>query len=181
VPVVDADELAREAVAPGSAGLACVIEAFGAGVLAEDGRSLDRKRLGALIFEDAGARARLNAITHPMVRDLAHKRFAELDAAGVELAAYDVPLLYEVGLGDVLRPVVVVGASPLAQRTRIVERDGLSEEAAETRMAAQLPLSEKIARADYVIDNDGPVEELPPQVDALLGWLRSSRSNDPRV
>lgn len=172
VPVVDADALAREAVAIGSEGLAQVVEAFGKDVLDASG-ALDRKRLGALVFEDAEQRTRLNAITHPLVRQLSQQRFAELDRQGVKLAAYDVPLLFEVGLDHVLRPVVVVNASEATQIERVVRRDGLSEDEARARVRAQLPLAEKRARADHVIENDGTPEELVAQVDALLARLRA--------
>src|SRR3954471_3696068 len=95
VPVVDADELAREAVAVGSDGLREVVAAFGPDVLGPDG-NLDRKQLGALVFSDPEARKRLNSITHPRVRQLSQRRFAELERQGVALAGYDVPLLFEV-------------------------------------------------------------------------------------
>lgn len=173
VPVVDADELAREVVAPGSTGLAEVVAAFGPQLLDAEG-NLDRKQLGALVFSDAEARKRLNSITHPRVRELSQARFAELDRQGVGLAGYDVPLLFEVGLDAVLRPVVVVAASEAEQLRRIQERDGLSEELARARIAAQLPLEEKRKRADYVLDNDGPKSALPAQVDALLSRLRAA-------
>lgn len=173
VPVVDADELAREAVAPGSAGLADVVQSFGAGVLAPDG-SLDRKRLGALVFADEAARKRLNAITHPRVRQLSAEHFGRLEQSGVTLAGYDVPLLFEVGLDQLLCPIVVVAASEATQLERILARDGLSEAEARARIAAQLPLSEKRRRADYVIENDGSLSELSQQVDRLLPQLRAS-------
>jgi dephospho-CoA kinase len=172
VEVVDADALAREAVAKGSAGLSQVVEAFGDAVLDASG-DLDRKRLGALVFDNAEERRRLNAITHPIVRELSQQRFAELDRQGVELAAYDVPLLFEVGLDHVMRPVVVVHASEATQVERVVRRDGLSEDEARARIRAQLPLAEKRARADYVIENDGTPEQLVAQVDALLARLRA--------
>lgn len=172
VPVVDADELAREAVAPGSAGLAQVKAAFGPEILAADG-SLDRKRLGALVFADADARRRLNAITHPIVRHLSQERFRALDEQGVTLAGYDVPLLFEVGLDAVLRPIVVVAVPEATQLSRLVARDGSSEQAARERMAAQLPLADKRARADYVLDNDGSREALAAQIDRLVERLRA--------
>jgi dephospho-CoA kinase len=172
VPVVDADELAREAVAVGSPGLAEVLAAFGPQVLAADG-SLDRKQLGALIFGDAEARKCLNAITHPIVRRLSQERFAALDSEGVTLAGYDVPLLFEVGLDAVLRPIVVVVAREATQLERIVARDGISEEAARERLAAQLPLADKQKRADYVLYNNGTPEALGAQVDAVLEKLRA--------
>lgn len=172
VPVIDADELAREAVAPGSPGLSQVVDAFGPQILAADG-GLDRKQLGALVFADAEARKRLNAITHPIVRQLAQERFAALDREGVTLAGYDVPLLFEVGLDAVLRPVVVVVAREATQLERIATRDGLSEAAARERMAAQMPLSEKQKRADYVLFNNGTPAALAAQVDAVLEKLRA--------
>jgi dephospho-CoA kinase len=173
VPVVDADELAREAVAVGSPGLADIVAEFGPAVLAADG-SLDRKRLAALVFSDEAARKRLNALTHPRVRQLSAERFATLASQGVLLAGYDVPLLFEVGLDATLRPVVLVAASEPTQLARIMARDGLSEAEARARIDAQLPLSEKRARADHVLENDGSVAELAAQVDALLPKLRAS-------
>jgi dephospho-CoA kinase len=172
VPVVDADELAREAVAPGSEGLSAVVSALGADLLGPDG-SLDRKRLGARVFSDEGARKTLNGITHPIVRRLSQERFAELDRSGVTLAGYDVPLLFEVGLDAVLRPVVLVAASESTQIARILARNSLSEAEARARIAAQLPLPEKRRRADHVLENDGSREELAAQVDALLPVLRA--------
>lgn len=172
VPVVDADELAREVVAPGSAGLSEVVSAFGPEVLGPDG-ALDRKRLGALVFSDETARKRLNAITHPRVRALSQARFTELAQRGATLVAYDVPLLFEAGLDAVLRPVVVVAASEPTQLARIVARDGLSEAEARARIQAQLPMDEKRRRADYVLENDGSLEALEAQVDQLLEQLRA--------
>ncbi|HKY37502.1 MAG TPA: dephospho-CoA kinase [Polyangiaceae bacterium] len=172
VPVVDADELAREALAPGTPGLAAVVAAFGPDVLSPDG-SLDRKRLGGLVFADPEARKTLSGITHPIVRRLSQERFAALEVLGVRLAGYDVPLLFEVGLDRALRPVVVVAASEATQLERTLERGGLSRDEAQARIAAQLPLAEKRARADHVIDNDGSRAELSAQVDALVERLRA--------
>jgi dephospho-CoA kinase len=172
VPVVDADELAREAVAPGSAGLAEVLAAFGPELLGSDG-ALDRKRLGAVVFADETARKRLNSITHPLVRRLSQERFAALDAQGQALAAYDVPLLFEVGLDAVLKPVVLVAATEATQVARVTARDGSTEADARARIAAQLPLAEKRQRADHVLENDGTRAELAAQLDALLPKLRA--------
>ncbi len=172
VPVVDADELAREAVMPGSAGLAEVMAAFGPQIATAEG-GLDRKQLGALVFADAEARKRLNAITHPIVRRLSQERFLALDQQGVTLAGYDVPLLFEVGLDAVLRPIVVVTAREATQLERIVARDGISEQAARERLAAQLPLADKQKRADYVLYNNGTRDALAAQVDAALEKMRA--------
>lgn len=172
VPIVDADELAREVVAPGSPGLAEIAEEFGAGVLAPDG-TLDRKRLAALVFSNETARNRLNAITHPKVRALSRARFAELARQGASLAGYDVPLLFEAGLEAALRPIVVVAASEATQVARVMARDGATEAEARARIAAQLPMAEKRQRADYVLENDGSLEALAEQVDRLVAELRA--------
>jgi dephospho-CoA kinase len=176
VPVVDADELARTVVAPGSVGLAQLVTAFGPEILGQDG-SLDRKQLGARVFSDADARKRLNAITHPLVKKLSQERFAELERQGVTLAAYDVPLLFEVGLDAALRPVVVVSASAAAQLERVARRDGLDADAVRARISAQLPLADKRKRADFVLDNEGSRAELAAQVDALLPKLRAGAAS----
>lgn len=172
VPVVDADELARQAVAVGSEGLAQVVAELGPEVLGPGGE-LDRKRVASLVFADATARRKLNAITHPIVRRLSQQRFEALEREGVTLSAYDVPLLFEVGLDAVLRPVVLVAASEATQISRILARDGLTEAEARARISAQLPLSEKRQRADHVLENDGSLAELAAQVDELLPRLRA--------
>jgi dephospho-CoA kinase len=173
VPIVDADELARQAVAAGSAGLSQVVEAFGPQMLGPDGE-LDRKQIAALVFRDSDARNRLNSITHPIVRRLSQERFAELDRQGHTLAGYDVPLLFEVGLDAVLKPVVVVVASEATQLSRIAARGGISPDDAVARIRAQLPLAEKRRRADYVLENDGTRAELEAQVAELVHRLRGA-------
>jgi len=171
VPVVDADALARAAVAPGTGALAEIARAFGEGVLAPDG-SLDRKALGAIVFADAGARRRLEAITHPAVRNAMAEETARLAAEGHPLAFYDTPLLYEVGLDRLLDSVVVVWAPPDVQRARLVARDGLAPAEADARLAAQLPIDDKAARADFVVENTGAPADLAPKAERLLADLR---------
>jgi dephospho-CoA kinase len=171
VPVVDADALARAAVAPGSPALAEIARAFGPAVLAPDG-GLDRKRMAALVFADADARRRLEAITHPAVRAAMAAETARLAAAGHDLAFYDTPLLFEVGLDRTLDAVVVVWAPPAVQRARLAARDGLGPADADARLAAQLPIDEKAARADFVVENVGGIADLGPKADRLLGDLR---------
>ena len=171
VPVVDADALARAAVAPGTPALAEIARLFGAGVLAPDG-SLDRKKLGAVVFADAAARKRLEAVTHPAVRAAMAEETARLASAGHPLAFYDTPLLYEVGLDRILDCVVVVWAPRDLQRARLQGRDGLGADEAEARLAAQLPIDEKAARADFVVENAGAPEDLGPKADRLLADLR---------
>jgi dephospho-CoA kinase len=169
--VIDADALARAAVAPGTPALAEIARAFGSEVLLPDG-TLDRKRLGAIVFADASARGRLEAITHPAVRVAMAAETARLSAAGHALAFYDVPLLYEVGLDRDLDSVVVVWVPREVQRARLQARDGLAPAQAEARLAAQLPLDEKAARADFVVENGGAPADLGPKAERLLADLR---------
>jgi dephospho-CoA kinase len=173
LPVIDADLLAREVVEPGSAGLAAVAAAFGPGVLGPGGE-LDRQRLGAAVFASDEQRRRLNAILHPLIRARFLERLRELDEKGHPLACYEVPLLFEVGLQDQLRPVVVV-AAPEAQRVaRIMGRDGVDEAAARARIAAQMPLDDKVKAADHVIDNGGALQETQAQADQVLESIAHS-------
>jgi dephospho-CoA kinase len=171
VPVVDADALARAAVAPGSPALADIAREFGPDVLAPDG-SLDRKRMASLVFSDPTARRRLEAITHPAVRAAMARETARLGAAGHDLAFYDVPLLFEVGLDRVLDSVVVVWSPRDVQRARVMARDGLRPDEADARLAAQLPIDEKAARADFVVENTGAPADLGPKAERLLADLR---------
>lgn len=167
VPVLDADAIAREVVLPGSSGLAAIKERFGADVLAPDG-SLDRKRLGALVFADAEARRALNAITHPRIAARTQERRQELEDAGHPLACYEAALLVENGLAAAFRPLVVVVASPSVQQARIAARDGLDAEAIAQRLAAQAPIEAKRAAADHVVVNEGSLDALRSAADRVL-------------
>jgi dephospho-CoA kinase len=173
-PVVDADALARAAVEPGTPALAEIARTFGADVLRPDG-ALDRKALAARVFADPEARRRLEAITHPAVRRAMREETARLAAQGHALAFYDTPLLYEVGLEAQLDAVVVVWAPRDLQRERLIRRDGLAGAAADARLAAQLPVDEKAARADFVVENAGAPEALAGKADRLLADLRAGR------
>ncbi|HEX3775495.1 MAG TPA: dephospho-CoA kinase [Polyangiaceae bacterium] len=177
LPVVNADELARVAVLPGSDALRQLIAHFGPKILDAEG-GLDRAKLGRIVFADPEARRVLDAITHPVVRALARNHFAELAERGEPLACYEVPLLYEVGLEGTYRPVIVVNASDELRRARLTARDGLGIEQIEARIAAQLPLAEKVRRADYVIENDATVAELEAQTDAVFDALCRSLALD---
>jgi dephospho-CoA kinase len=167
LPVIDADQLAREAVAPGSAALPEIAALFGANVIGRDG-TLDRAKLAAKVFDDPAQRSKLNAIVHPRVRALAEARFSELERRGEPLGCYEVPLLFEVGLEQVLRPVVVVSSSQALQLARATKRDASTAEHVAARIRAQLPLAEKRRRADYVIDNDGDLPTLIASADEVL-------------
>ncbi len=170
VDVVDADQLAREAVAPGSAALDAIVAEFGPEMQLPDGH-LNRPALAARVFGDDAARKTLNQLVHPRVRELARARFQELEARGVPLICYEIPLLYETHQAENYRPVVVVESSEATQLRRAMQRDGASEAEVLARIRAQLPLREKAARADYVIHNDGPKPQTYAQADAVLRSL----------
>jgi len=172
VPVIDADEVARAVVQPGTPGLAEVIAAFG-DVLSADG-SLDRKRLGALVFADDAARKRLEGLLHPRIAAETARRLRELEGEGVDLACYDAALLVERGLQEGFRPLVVVALPRERQRDRLMARDGLDAAEADRRIDAQLPLEEKLAVADYVIDNRGTLEELEREVARVVAAIRTA-------
>ncbi|MFJ8695247.1 dephospho-CoA kinase [Streptomyces roseolilacinus] len=159
--LVDADRIAREVVEPGTPGLAAVVEAFGPGVLTGEG-TLDRPKLGSIVFGDAERLATLNGIVHPLVG----ARSAELQAAAAPdaVVVHDVPLLTENGLAPLYDVVVVVDASAETRIDRLVRLRGMTESEARARMAAQATSEQRRAVADYVIDNDGPLEALEPQV-----------------
>ena len=173
LPVIDADQLAREVVAPGTAGLAAVAAAFGADVLRPDG-TLDRPKVAARVFKDEDERRKLNAILHPRIAALTAQRIAELDARGEPLACYEAALLVENGLADAFRPLVVVAAPEETQVARAVVRDASSQADARARIAPQHPLPEKGAVADHVIDNRGDRAETEAQADAVLDRIRSA-------
>lgn len=159
--LIDADRIAREVVEPGTPGLAAVVEAFGEEVLTADG-SLDRPKLGSVVFADAGKLAVLNSIVHPLVG--ARSRELEKAAAEDAVVVHDVPLLTENGLAPLYDLVIVVDASPETQLGRLVGRRGMTEEDARARMAAQATREQRRAIADIVIDNDVPLGELERRV-----------------
>ncbi|MFD5031169.1 dephospho-CoA kinase [Streptomyces sp. NPDC058220] len=162
--LIDSDRIAREVVEPDTPGLAAVVAEFGAEVLTSDG-ALDRPKLGGIVFGDRERLRALNAIVHPLVR----ARSAELEAAAGpgSIVVHDVPLLVENGMTDLYDLVVVVDASPETQVDRLVRQRGMAEPEARERMAAQATREERRAAADVVIDNDGPLERLEPQVRAV--------------
>jgi dephospho-CoA kinase len=188
--IVDADKIAREVVEPGTPGLAAVVAEFGEEILAPDG-TLDRPKLGSLVFADTERLAALNAIVHPLVGE----RSAELErqaqeaaqaeqaqqAAAAESAqgqgggaviVHDVPLLAENGLAPLYDLVLVVDASPETQMDRLVRLRGMTEGEAAARMAAQATRRERLAVSDIVIKNDGPLEELQARVREVWDALR---------
>jgi dephospho-CoA kinase len=173
VPVVDADKLARDAVARGSSGLSEIVAAFGEDVLLADG-TLDRKALGARVFADAALRARLNAITHPRIAQLGAAQVAEHARRGAPYVLYEAALIVENGLHGSFHALVVVSVDPVVQLARLMGRDGLSEAEAKARIAAQMPLEKKIEVADFVIDNSGQPSVLPERVADVHGSILAS-------
>jgi dephospho-CoA kinase len=171
VPTIDSDRLARDAVAPGSPGLAAVIERFGRGVLDTNG-ALDRHKLAAIVFADEQARKTLESIIHPQVRRATDEWFASLDPAQHPYAIADIPLLFEVNRDRDFDVVIVVAAEPETQIRRVMQRDSLSEPEARQRLAAQLPIDEKVQRADFVIRTDGPPQDTDRQVREVWERLR---------
>jgi dephospho-CoA kinase len=177
LPIIDADALARAVVAPGSAGLAEIVREFGPDMLREG--ALDRRRLADVVFADPAARERLEAITHPRIQARRDELLSELEAAGEPLVGYEVPLLFERGLEAGLRPVVVVSVPEALQMERAMLRDHSTEAMVRARLDAQRPLAEKAARADYVIDNAGPLATTLVAADEVLRQICTTLGVDP--
>ncbi|MET7390049.1 dephospho-CoA kinase [Streptomyces sp. NPDC005529] len=174
--LIDADRIAREVVEPGTPGLTAVVDAFGEDVLTADG-TLDRPRLGSIVFADPERLATLNAIVHPLVgtRSRALEDAAPADAVVV----HDVPLLAENGLAPLYDLVIVVDARPETQLDRLVRLRGMTEKDARARMAAQAPREKRLAVADIVIDNDVPLADLERRVADVWGDL-ARRARQPQ-
>jgi dephospho-CoA kinase len=168
--VIDYDQLAREAVEPGTPGLAAIVERFGTDVIAPDG-TLDRPALGVIVFADASARADLEGITHPAIRDLARAREATVPDDGV--VVHDHPLLAEMQMAAHFDLVVVVDSPEEVQVKRMVELRGMTEADARARLAAQSAREDRLAVAHVVLDNTGSIEDLRAQVDTLWERIQS--------
>ena len=174
IPVIDADELARAAVARGSPGLAAVVERFGKDVLQPD-ETLDRKKLGEMVFVDEEKRRALNSIVHPEVARLAMERLGELQQTDAPLAVYEVPLLFESGLQSMMDKTLLVAAPAHVQLDRLIRRDGLSPEQARARIAAQMPVEDKRRLADAVLENDSDLTALAHRL--RTAWLALTGSD----
>ena len=168
--VIDADQAAREVVAPGTPGLAAVVEEFGTAVLQPDG-SLDREALGAVVFADPARLAALNAIVHPLVGRRTQELEDEAAATGAAVVVLDVPLLAENGLAPLYDEVVVVDCPVEVQLERLVAQRGMSEADAKARIGAQATREQRLAVATRVIRNDGTLADLESQVAALWAAL----------
>jgi dephospho-CoA kinase len=171
VPVVDADALARDVVSEGSAALASIRARFGDSIIAPGG-TLDRAALGRIVFRDRAARTDLEAIVHPAVYRRITEWFITLPPE-TRLAIADIPLLFETGHSPDFDRVVVSACDPAEQLRRLMRRDGLSEADARARLAAQWPILEKVARADYVIRTDGTLADTEAGVRTVLEKLKA--------
>lgn len=165
--VVDADEMARLALRPNSTGWTKVVNHFGAELLKNDGE-LDRVQLAKIVFHNKQALRELENIVHPLVGALSEEQRAQAEARGETMAFYDVPLLFEKNMQDRFAFVVVVNSPLEMQIERAMKRDSLSREQALARLKNQLPLEEKVKRADFVIENTGSIEDLKKHVDRFL-------------
>lgn len=166
-PVIDADQVSRQVVEVGSAGLNQVADHFGSHILLETGE-LDRKKLGRLIFSDSEKRKELNAILHPIIRAEIFNRLDHLKQEGHDLIVLDLPLLFESGYEDHVDQVMVIHIDEALQMERLMKRDELSREEALQRIQAQMPLEEKMKRAHILIDNSRSKDETYRQ---LKTWL----------
>lgn len=169
VATIDADQLAREVVAPGQPALAEIVERFGTGVLLADGR-LDRAALGRRVFADRSLRAELERIIHPRVRTGIDRFFATLSPSTPGVA--EVPLAYETGWAASFDVVVVVACRAVTQRARLAARDGHAAEEVERRLAAQWPIEDKVRLADAVVVTEGDLAATLEQAARLAAWLR---------
>jgi dephospho-CoA kinase len=169
VPTIDADLLAHDVAAPGTPGAAAILARFGSSVVGPNGE-LDRRKLGAIVFDNAELRRALEAIVHPAVYEAIARWLAGLPSQ-TPLAVADIPLLYETGHERDFDAVVVAACSPEEQLRRVIARDRLSETEALARLGAQWPLAEKIRRADYVVSTMGTAEETGEQVERVIREL----------
>lgn len=174
---IDTDRLARHVVEPLQPAWEAITRFFGTGVLDASG-SLDRKKLADIIFAEPEKREILNKLTHPAVRTLLREELARARESGAGIVLVEVPLLYEAGFDSEVDYVIVVKTTEKTQLSRLLSREDLSEEAARLRIEAQMPLQEKVARADYLIDNDGPPAKTREQVEKVWQLLRRECVDD---
>ncbi|WP_339254919.1 dephospho-CoA kinase [Sporosarcina sp. FSL W8-0480] len=170
-PIVDADEISRQVVEPGSIVLEKIADAFGKEVIDQNG-GLNREKLGSLIFNDQLKREKLNAIMHPAVRQEMIRQKESWLEKGFNTVIMDIPLLFESKLQSYVEKIIVVSATPSIQRDRLMARNNLTGEEADARINSQLPISEKEKGADAVINNNDSLEETERQLDEILAkWL----------
>lgn len=172
IPVIDADQIAREVVEPGKPAYESIVRYFGEEILLPDGQ-IDRAKLGEIVFSDEAERQKLNAIVHPEVRRVMREQAEEAEKNGATIVFLDIPLLFESRLQHMVDKVVVVYAPAEMQLARMMERDEFDEEQAKKRLRAQWPIEQKKEEADFVIDNTGSREETEKQVEQLVRRLKA--------
>lgn len=170
-PVVDLDKLAHEIIEPGKPAYGKIVSRFGKDILDPDQR-IERRRLGAVVFSDAGARKDLENITHPEISRVLLEKIEEYRAAGNRLLFLEIPLLFETGMDSWIRPVITVKCPQEVCLRRLSERDGFSASESQARMQAQMDPEEKARRAEFVIDNSGGLDQTRAQLDKLINELR---------
>lgn len=170
--IVDADDLAREIVQPGQEAWRDIVECFGVGILRED-KTINREKLRKIVFDDKQARLRLESITHPRIRKLAQEKIRGSAAEGADVVIYVAPLFFENRVHLWIRPVILVTCDPETQKRRLRERDRLSDAEVERHLKAQMPLEQKRALADFIIENDGSVEDLKRKLKKLWEEIKS--------
>ena len=171
--IVNADTLSREVVEPGREAWQEIVAAFGTEVLQPD-QGLDRQKLRTIIFNNPEARRKIESIIHPRVRALAEQRIHDHTAAGYDVVVYEVPLLFEGNLHEWLRPVILVACDVDTQLQRLQQRDGLDRAQGQKHIDAQMSLTEKRRLADYVIENNGSLDDLKRRVEAVLEKIKAT-------
>ena len=172
--IINADELAREVVRPGQEAWKEIVAAFGEAVLRDD-RRIDRQKLRSLAFSNDRLRKRLESITHPRIRALAQAKAAELAAQGAEIVVYEAPLFFETNAQVWIRPVILVACDVAVQRQRLRDRDNLTTHEIDRHLAAQMPVGEKRKLADFIIENNGDLDDLQRQVKDVWDKIAGSR------
>jgi len=167
IPVIDADEIAREVVQIGEDAYLQIVEQFGEGILQED-KNIDRLKLGSIVFNDEAKRKLLNSIVHPAIRQRMMQKKEEYVSVGEQTVVLDIPLLFESNLTHLVHKTIVVYVDDQIQLERLMERNGFSKEEAEVRIRAQMPLKEKVKKADAVIDNNGSLAQTKAQLLTIL-------------
>ena len=170
IPVVFADDVGREVVSKGSEGLSAIVDLFGSDVLDDTG-SLDRRKLGGIVFNDPAERTRLESLLHPLVQDHSRELFAQLKDAGNQIIIYESALLFETNRHTEMHGVILVSASEETRIARVQERDGSNAEDVRSRIQAQMADDDKRKLCGYFIENDEDIEKLRAQVESLISQL----------
>ena len=173
IPVLDADRISREVTAPGGRAYDAVVQAFGRGIVRDDG-SIDRKRLGEIVFSDPGSRERLERITHPAILEAMKEAIAALDREGHRAVVVEAALIHESGRKGLFEAVISVTCDRETAISRLASREGMSRGQAEARLRAQMDADRKAGASDYVIDNSGGIDSTRRQVAALAKTLRGN-------